>query len=95
MEEEAYEIRTTGKGPTFWESQRRRVECLEFRVDVSAGSLLTHRQSQHRVVQGELGGGGHPPPPTPQGSPYLPGLLTKTPAVDPVPGRYFPEWGVK
>ena len=41
---EAYERRKTGTGPTFWEGKWRRLECPEFRIEVTAGSLLTHHQ---------------------------------------------------
>ena len=39
--------RATGQGPTFWERQRRRVECPECGVEVAAELLLTHCKSQH------------------------------------------------
>ena len=43
MLEEAYKKQMTGKGPTFWEFQRKRVELLERRVEVAVGSLTTIR----------------------------------------------------
>ena len=71
MLEESYERRPTVKGPKFRECQRRRVECPECRVEVAVGLLMTHRQSQHGVGQGDRGGGGPttppPPPPPPPG----------------------------
>ena len=57
---EVYERWTTGTGPTFREPQRRRVDCPEFKVEVTAGSLLMHHQIQHAVGQG---GRVAPPPP--------------------------------
>ena len=42
MSEEAYKIRTAGKGPTFQEHQKRRVECPECGVEVEAGFILNH-----------------------------------------------------
>ena len=87
--EEAYARRATGKGPTFREQQRRRVEFPECGVEVAAGSLLTHCQIQNGV------GWGTPPPPTPQGGPDLPGILTKTLVAVPVPGSRVPGWGVE
>ena len=47
--EESYKIRTTGIGETFWERQRRRVECLECGVEVAEGLLLTHCQIHNGV----------------------------------------------
>ena len=64
MSEEAYERRTTGEGPTFWGCQRRRVECPECRVEVSAGSLLMHHQIQPSLGRG--GRWGSPPLPPPR-----------------------------
>ena len=64
MSEEAYERRTTGKGPTFWDLQRRRVECSECRVELAMGSLLMHRQSKQGVGRGDQGRA-PPPPPSP------------------------------
>ena len=42
MLEEAYERQTTEKGTTFRKLQQRRVECLEFGVEVAVGLLMTH-----------------------------------------------------
>ena len=39
----AYEQRTIGMGPIFWERQWRRVACPECGVEVTAGLLLTYR----------------------------------------------------
>ena len=41
----------------FWERHRRRVHCLECRVEVTAGLLLLHHQIHNRVSWGD-----HPPP---------------------------------
>ena len=90
MSVEAYERRTTGIRPTFWERQRRRVECPECRVEVAAGSLLTKCQSQHGVGQGERGGS-----PPPWGGPNLPGLFPEMSVAAPVPDRGVPGWGIK
>ena len=61
MSEAAYVRQVTGKGPKFRECQQMRVECTECGVEVTAGLLLTHRQSQNGVGRGDRGG--HPPPP--------------------------------
>ena len=52
MSEEAYARQVTGKGPTFWEIQSRRVECPECGVEVTAGLLLKHLQIQNGVGVG-------------------------------------------
>ena len=83
-----------GKGPTFGERQRRRVEFPDCGVEVEAVLLLTHFQSHHGVVQGERGGGHPPPPPTPCGGPDLPGILPKTPVAALVLGIGVPWRGV-
>ena len=62
---EDYERRTTGKGPMFQEHQRRRVEFPECGVEVAAGALLTHFQSQQGTSWGRGTGGGEPSPPPP------------------------------
>ena len=58
MLEESYERLTTGIRPTFWERQWRRVECLEFGVEFTAGLLLTHHQRKQIVGKGYRGGEG-------------------------------------
>ena len=70
---EAYERWTTGTGPTFRERQRWRVACPKCGVEIDAGLLMTHCQSENVVGQGH-------PPPSPQGGPNLPGLLPYTSA---------------
>ena len=45
--EEAYGRKMTGEGLTFWERKRERVECRDFVKEVTAGSLDSHRMSQH------------------------------------------------
>ena len=37
----------TGEGPTFRERKRERVKCGDFGKEVAAGSLDSHRMSQH------------------------------------------------
>ena len=93
MLEEAYVQRTTGKGPTFWDIHQRQVECPECRVKVSAGSPLTNPQSQNDMVRGDWGT--PPPHTTPQGGPYLPGILNKTLVAAPMSGIGVPGWGVE
>ena len=93
MLDEVYARRVTGKGPTFWESQQRRVECPDCGVYVAAGLIMTHCQSQHGMERGKQGGAPQPPP-TLQEGPDLPGLLLKTLVATPVPGRGVPGWGV-
>ena len=61
---EAYKRHTTGTGKTFQERQRRRVNCPECGVEVTAGSLLTHCQIQHGVGWGDR----EAPPPRPRES---------------------------
>ena len=70
MSLEAYKWQTTGTGPTFWERQRQRGDFPDCGVEVVAGFLLTHLQSQHGVGLGD-----HPPPPPLWGGPKLPGLF--------------------
>ena len=36
-----------------------------------------------------------PPPQTPRGDPYLPGILPEKHVVAPVPSRRVPGWGVE
>ena len=66
MSEEAYAQRTKWKGPTFWDRHRRRMECPECGVEVTAGFLLTHCQSHNGVGREDPGGGETPPPPPPR-----------------------------
>ena len=61
MLEVAYEIRTSGVGPTYREWKRRRVQIPECGVELAAGSLLTHHQIQNGVGRGSRGG--YPPLP--------------------------------
>ena len=56
MSSEAYKRWTMGIGPTFPERQRRRVEFPKCGLEVAAGSLLTHRQSQNSMGQRGQGG---------------------------------------
>ena len=58
----------TGSGPTFWERQRMRVQCMECGVEVMVGSLMMHHQSQKVVGRGSQH---HPPPTPPWGRPIL------------------------
>ena len=64
------------------------MECPECGVEAAAASLLSHRQSQHRVGSGWGGGGQHPPPHTHtiQEGPDLPVILPKTLVAAPIPG---------
>ena len=55
VSEESYARQTTGKGPTFCERQRRRVEFPECVVEVAAGFLLTYCQIQNDVGKGDRG----------------------------------------
>ena len=45
--EEAYERLMTGEGPTFRERKRERVACGKCGKEVAAGSLDSHRMTQH------------------------------------------------
>ena len=45
--EAAYGRKMTGEGPTYREQQKERVECGECRKDMAAGSLASHRMTQH------------------------------------------------
>ena len=45
--EEAYGRLMTGEGVTFRERKRERVECRDCEKEVAAGSLDSHRMSQH------------------------------------------------
>ena len=40
----------TGEGPTFMERKRERVECRDCGKEVAAGSLDSHRMSQHSTL---------------------------------------------
>ena len=48
----AYEIQATGMVPIYQEWQGMQVQCPDFGVEVAAGLLLTHRQSQYGMVRG-------------------------------------------
>ena len=43
----AYGRKMTGEGPTYREWQKERVECGECGKDMAAGSLISHRMTQH------------------------------------------------
>ena len=68
--EEAYGRKMTGEGLTYLEQKRERVECRDFGKEMAAGSLDTHRMSQHWKAQERRwtwtdaatggGGGGEP-----------------------------------
>ena len=73
MSVEAYERRTTGTGPTFWDRYRRRVHCPDCRDEIAAGSLLMHHQIEHTIGQGDLGK--HTSPTSPWGRPKLTGYI--------------------
>ena len=45
--EEAYRRKMMGEGLTFRERKRERVECRDCGKEVAAGSLDSHRMSQH------------------------------------------------
>ena len=47
LPEEAYGRLMTGEGPTFRERKRERVNCRYCGKEVAAGSLDSHRMSQH------------------------------------------------
>ena len=49
--EEAYGRLMTGEGPTFRERNRERVKCGDCGKEVAAGSLDSHRMSQHGKAQ--------------------------------------------
>ena len=70
MSEDAYTRQVMGKGPKFFECQRRWVEFPECGLEVIVGSLLTHRQIQHGVVRGDQGGAPPPPPPPREAQTY-------------------------
>ena len=72
MSSEACEHQTAGTGPTFREQQWMRVDFPESWVEVAAGSLMSHHQSQHIGGWGDWGGEPHPHP-HPQGRPKLTG----------------------
>ena len=76
-----------------------RVRCPECRVDFAVGLLLTHRQSQHGMVQ-DGQGWGTPPPPHPThtplpGGPGISGLLPVKSVATPAPSRRVNGWGIK
>ena len=66
-----------------------RVQCTEYRVEDTAGSLLTHHQSQHGVERGDQGGG-TPTPPSSRGGQELPGIFPENAVVNPLPGIGVP-----
>ena len=70
-----YERQTMGKGMAYWESQKMRVNCLEYGVEVAAELLLIHLQSHHNVGQGYHKVGTTPPYPF-QGGSYISGLIS-------------------
>ena len=45
--EEAYGRNMTGEGPTYRERQKERVECGDCGKEMTAGSLASHRMTQH------------------------------------------------
>ena len=45
--ETEYMRRMTVVGQSFWEQQREIFQCLEFEVELAAGSLASHNQAQH------------------------------------------------
>ena len=57
-EDKAYTRRMKGEGRIFKERQREWVLCPECGKDLSKGSLVTHRQTQHGVAKGGLGSEG-------------------------------------
>ena len=62
-----------GEVPTYWDCLWQQFRCLECIADLGVGSLQTHWQAQHNVVQGDQ----YSTPPPPQGGPSLTGLFTK------------------
>ena len=46
--EAAYGMRMTGEGPIYRERQKGRVQCGDCGKEVAAGSLASHRVTQHR-----------------------------------------------
>ena len=81
---EAYERPKVGTGTMFQERQRMQVQCTECRVEIAAGLLLIHRQSQRGVYGGDQGGA---PPPQLPGRPRTTGLLPENAVATLVPGR--------
>ena len=51
--EEAYGRKMTGEGPTYRERQKERVECGECGKNMAAGSLASHRITQHGQAKEE------------------------------------------
>ena len=49
--EAAYGRMMTGEGPTYQERQKERVKCGECGKEMAAGSLASHRMTQHRKVK--------------------------------------------
>ena len=50
----SYTCRMTGEGRSFKERQRERVLFPECGKEVAKGSLVAHRQTQHKVAKGRL-----------------------------------------
>ena len=61
---ETYGLCMTGYGTTHRERLCQQVRCPDCDIDLAAGLLETHRQIQHGVGKGDLGG--TPPHPLPQ-----------------------------
>ena len=53
--EATYKWQITGEGLAYWARQKLRVHCSDFGVDLVAGLLDVHWQTQHVVDKG-LGG---------------------------------------
>ena len=51
--EAAYGRKMTGEGPTYRERQKERVECGECGKEMTAGSLASHRMTQHGKAKEE------------------------------------------
>ena len=51
--EAAYGWKMTGEGPTYQEQQKERVECGECGKEMAAGSLTSHRMTQHGKAKEE------------------------------------------
>ena len=68
---EAYERRSAGTVITFWDIQRKRLECPYCGAEVESGLMLTHHQSQHDVERGDRRGF------TPPWRPKLTGSLSR------------------
>ena len=52
--EDVYGRNMMGEGPTYQERQKDRVECGECGKEMAAGSLASHRMTQHRYAKEEL-----------------------------------------